>query len=488
MKNYLKNIKKYDFAEKFKFFVDKIKAVNVKSFKTIIVVYTVIFSVFLFLSIPGLYNYKNYLKKIETAALLDFKIRLDNIVDVKYRFVPKPHILIGEATVSFDKVGSKEFANLKNIKIYISLIDLYKKNEISIKSLSVSKANFYFGKNTFSNFREHLNKAIIKPIKVSNSNFFYLAKNEEVASISPIKELNYFIDYKLKEKNLKIKGKLFDVNYNFNWKKNYNDPNKIKSHISFANPNISLSNISNKNFQNSFNDGKLKTIFLNNKIDINYKVFKDKINFITENNNLDSNYKIKFNGSIDLNPFYFNAKADLFNLDYVILIDKILPYLYIYRESIHPNINGNFKINFISEKNKLIENISANLTFNNEKIIVNESSVDIKKIGNLIVSDLKYTNKDEKIYIKSKMQLNIDDQKQFYYRFQIPKKNRISIEKIDFHLEKNLDEKKYYISNIKINSMNDDLNSSKINLFDDHEINNIQTLTKLINDYLEAIN
>ena len=127
MKNYLKNIKKYDFAEKFKFFVDKIKAVNVKSFKTIIVVYTVIFSVFLFLSIPGLYNYKNYLKKIETAALLDFKIRLDNIVDVKYRFVPKPHILIGEATVSFDKVGSKEFANLKNIKIYISLIDLYKK-------------------------------------------------------------------------------------------------------------------------------------------------------------------------------------------------------------------------------------------------------------------------------------------------------------------------------------------------------------------------
>ena len=86
------------------------------------------------------------------------------------------------------------------------------------------------------------------------------------------------------------------------------------------------------------------------------------------------------------------------------------------------------------------------------------------------------------------MQLNIDDQKQFYYRFQIPKKNRISIEKINFDLEKNLDEKKYYLSNIKINSMNDDLNSSKINLFDDHEINNIQTLTKLINDYLEAIN
>ena len=42
--------------------------------------------------------------------------------------------------------------------------------------------------------------------------------------------------------------------------------------------------------------------------------------------------------------------------------------------------------------------------------------------------------------------------------------------------------------NFQVASSNDDLNSSKINLFDDHEINNIQTLTKLINDYLEAIN
>ena len=106
-------------------------------------------------------------------------------------------------------------------------------------------------KNIFTNFRKHLNQVIIKPIKITNSNFFYLGKNLEVANISPIKELNYFIDYKTKEKNLKIKGKLFDVNFNFTWKKNYNDPNKIKSNISFTHPNISLSNISNKNYQNS---------------------------------------------------------------------------------------------------------------------------------------------------------------------------------------------------------------------------------------------
>ena len=488
MKNYLKNIKKFDFIEKFKIFADKIKNIDIKSFKTIITVYIIIFSVFLFLSIPGLYNYKNYYEEIKSEILSDFKIRIDNITDIKYRFVPKPHILIEEANVSFDEADEEEFAKLKNIKIYISLIDLYRKNKISIKNLTVSKANFYFTKNIFTNFRKHLNQAIIKPIKITNSNFFYLGKNSEVANISPIKELNYFIDYKTKEKNLKIKGKLFDVNFNFTWKKNYSDPNKIKSNISFTNPNISLSNISNKNYQNSFNDGKLKTIFLNNKIDINYKFFKDKINFITADNNPDSKYKIKFNGSIDLNPFYFIAKADLFNLDYTILVEKVLPYLYMYRNTIHPNLNGEFKINFISEKNKLLESISANLTFNNEKIVVKESNVKIKKIGNLIISDLKYTNKDEKIYIKSKMKLNIDNQKQFYYRFQVPKKNRINIKRIYFDLDKNLDEEKYYISNININSPDNELYAPASDLYNDKEINNIQTLTKLINNYLEEIN
>ena len=183
MKNYLKNIKKIHFIENFKLFINKIKDIDIKSFKTIIAVYTIIFSGFLFLSIPGLYNYKNYYEEIKLETLLDFKIRIDNISNVKYRFVPKPHILIEEANVSFNKAEAKEFAKLNNIKMYISLIDLYKKNKITIKKIAVSKANFYFSKNTFADFREHLNQAIIKPIKITNSNFFYLGQDLEKNSL-----------------------------------------------------------------------------------------------------------------------------------------------------------------------------------------------------------------------------------------------------------------------------------------------------------------
>ena len=488
MKNYLKNIKKIDFTQKFNSIFVKIKDIDLKSFKTIIIIYSLIFSVFLFLSIPGLYNYKNYYENIQNEVFKDFKLRLDNITEVKYRFVPKPHILIEEANLNFNKNNDDKFAKLKNIKLYISIIDLYRTDKISIKEMKVNKGNFYFKKNTIYNFMDHLNKAIVKPIKISNSNFFYLSKNNEVANIVPIKELDYFIDFKLKEKNLKIKGKLFDVNYNYIWKKDYNNPNTIKTNIKFTNPNISLSNKTIKDHENDINDGMLKIIFLNNKLNINYKNIKDKISFLSDKNNLDTNYKIKLDGNASLNPFYFNTKTTLSNIDFYTLVDKFLPNLYVYRNSIHSNINGVSSFNLINTKNKLLDNIGIKFKFIDKKVIIEKFNIEVKKIGNLNISDLEYINKEDEIYVKSKIQLNIKDSKQFYYRFQVPKKNRVNLKKISFDLEKNLDRKIYYISNIRINSIENILENETSDVFSEKEIFNIQTLTKLVNEYLALIN
>lgn len=367
-------------------------------------------------------------------------------------------------------------------------MDLYKKDKISIKEININKGNFYFKKNTFSYFKEHLDKAIIKPIKINNSNFFYLSKNDEVANIVPIKELKYYIDFKIKEKNLKIKGKLFDVSFNYIWKKNYNNPNIVESSVNLVNPNINLSNKTVKNYENNINDGLLKIIFLNNKLNINYKNIKNKISFLTDKNNLDTNYKIKLNGNIALNPFYFNTNVSLSNIDFYSLVDKFLPYLYNYRDSIHSNINGISSFTLLNTKNKLLENILMSFKFANQKMLIDKFNIKIKKIGNLTISDLDYLDKEDEVYVKSKIVFNILDSKQFYYRFQVPKKNRINLKQINFDLEKNLDKKVYYISNIKINSYEKDLENETSDIFDEREIFNIQTLKKLINDYLASIN
>ena len=142
MKNYFKYIKKFHFTEKANLVIQKIKQININSFKAILVIYAIIFSLFLFLAIPGLYNYENYYDQIKKQTLLDFKFKVENIKDIKYRFVPKPHILIKNANVAFDSDKELQFAKIKDLKLYISLTDLYKKNKISIKNIVIINGSF----------------------------------------------------------------------------------------------------------------------------------------------------------------------------------------------------------------------------------------------------------------------------------------------------------------------------------------------------------
>ena len=60
MKKKLKNLKKSNFIHKFNLFITNIKPLKLNNFQIIILIYAVIFSVFLFLSFPGLFNYDKY--------------------------------------------------------------------------------------------------------------------------------------------------------------------------------------------------------------------------------------------------------------------------------------------------------------------------------------------------------------------------------------------------------------------------------------------
>ncbi len=87
------------------------------------------------------------------------------------------------------------------------------------------------------------------------------------------------------------------------------------------------------------------------------------------------------------------------------------------------------------------------------------------------------------------MVLEVNDQKQFYKRFQISKKNRINLKKINFDLMKDIDENIYFISNIKYNfddkSQKDNEVVSELKTY---QINNIQELTQIIKKNFNKIN
>ena len=87
------------------------------------------------------------------------------------------------------------------------------------------------------------------------------------------------------------------------------------------------------------------------------------------------------------------------------------------------------------------------------------------------------------------MVLEVNDQEQFYKRFQISKKNRINLKKINFDLEKDIDENIYFISNIKYNLDDKSQKDNKIvSELKTYQINNIQQLTQIIKKNFNKIN
>ena len=102
-------------------------------------------------------------------------------------------------------------AELKNIKVYISISDFYKSDTFKIKKITVSKANLYLNSLSLTNFIQTLKKSVVIHFVIKNSTLFFKDKKNEIILISKIKNLDYKNDFVNKKKILKIDGIIFDV-------------------------------------------------------------------------------------------------------------------------------------------------------------------------------------------------------------------------------------------------------------------------------------
>ena len=72
MKKKLKNLRKSNFIQKFDLFFSNIKPIKLSNFKAIISINVIIFSFFLFLSLPGLFDYEKYHEQIKKKNICRF--------------------------------------------------------------------------------------------------------------------------------------------------------------------------------------------------------------------------------------------------------------------------------------------------------------------------------------------------------------------------------------------------------------------------------
>ena len=471
MKNYLSKIKKF----KVKNYISNFRKKS--PFNPIISSIILVFLLSLYFTIPTFYNYENFDKEIQKKVSKDFKLNLKNISSITYLMLPTPHFLIEECDIHFSNDPKEKILKAKHLKINVFSKNLHKKENIELKNIHLNKVDLDLQFIDIKNFYNHLKYNISKPIYINKGNLFFRDQNKEIILISKIKNFEYFFDFQSKSKKLNVLGNLFGSNFKFNWEKNFSNPYITTSDIKFYNPNLNISNKFNKENEN-FTKAETRFRFLRNSLDLNYKFNRDSIELIDDKSKIINHSKLI--GNIKLDPFFFDLNLILSGIRIETVLSNLILNLYKTNQSTNLNFNGNLKINLNEINNRLFENLVININFLQERISLNDSSLNIKKIGKINFSDPSIYEKNQKIFIKSKINFNVDNQQELYRRFLIPRQNRINLNKVYFEVEYNIDDGNYFLSSINFNE-------NKNNQIIFQKIKNIQQLNNFISSEFKKV-
>ena len=109
--------------------------------------------------------------------------------------------------------------------------------------------------------------------------------------------------------------------------------------------------------------------------------------------------------------------------------------------------------------------------------------INLSKIGDIEIKENLFYEDDGNVFFLTKLQLNVNNQDEFYRRFLIKKSKRININKIFLLLEKNIDTDDFYLLDFRLN---EDIKTKFI--FEDLKLseriyfNNFQKFRNIIQD------
>ena len=78
-------------------------------FHLVIVFFIIFFGTAIFFSIPTFYDYKKYNQKIEEAIKSEYKVNIQNLNKISFKFIPSPHLLIKNADLKIESKYIKKF-------------------------------------------------------------------------------------------------------------------------------------------------------------------------------------------------------------------------------------------------------------------------------------------------------------------------------------------------------------------------------------------
>ena len=438
-------------------------------FHLVIVFFIIFFGTAIFFSIPTFYDYEKYKQKIEKTINKEFKININNFKDISFRFIPSPHLLIKKADLKIKDSEKSVISELKNVKIFISLVDFYNKDIFKIKRIEVNKANLYLDQISLVNFINNLKKNIVNNFIIKKSTLFFRDRSGEIILISTIKNFDYKIDFLNNKKILKIKGNIFDSDYEFKYIIDYNYPNIQNTTLELRNPNIYFENnlVSKLNSNQNFKRGKLNSKFLSKTNDLSYEIIDNTITFLDKDI---KNSNFSLDGSINFKPFHFNLTMDLNKIN-LYELENLLYFLHKNENLKYENLSGVLKINLNDIENKSFKKGWLKLKFENSELSLDHAKLDINDFADLIIADYIYLDDiDQILQIKIKMNIyNKEKLNRFLFNY---KKNKILSDNLYFTYQYNSNTGNSFISSVTNKGFHKNVEFYKFN--------NIQQLKNLL--------
>ena len=439
-------------------------------FHLVLVFFIIFFGTAIFFSVPTFYDYKKYNQKIENTINNEFKIKLHNLENISFRFIPSPHLLIKKGDLKIGENEKNIISKLENIKVFISITDLYDE-KFKIKKIIVNKANFYLNSLSLKNFILNLKKNIVNNFIIKKSTLFFKNKNDEIILISTIKNFDYKIDFVNSKKILKIDGNIFDSNYQFKYLIDYKKFNIQNIYFELKDPNLIIENnlIDNMKTSELIQNGNLKFQFLNQINNFDYEVQNNQIKF--KNKNF-KNSILDLNGSINFDPFYFNLTVDLKDTS-LSKLENLLYFLYKNRKLKSENLSGLIKLNLNSIDNKVLKKGELNLLFEGADLKTEKEKFYLNDFAILEISEYEYLeNNNQLLQIKIKIEiLNNEKFNRFLYNY---KKDKILSKQIYFTYQFNADTGNNFISKVSTKGFG--------NYSEFYKFNNLQQLKNLLKD------
>ena len=410
---------------------------------------------------PTLYN-KDLLKsKIKNQIFERYGLEINFNDEIRYGFFPSPNFYSNNLSI-IEK--DKEIAKVKNFKTFISFSRFFEMNYLSVKDVVIKKADFNINFNDLDFFKKLL---FIDPndykLRIQKSNIFFNSEEDEILFINKVEYINLFYDEKNFQNILSLKNEMFNVPFQL---KIRNKPNQKKFSSSFNSKKIRLSIDNDFNYGNKINKGLMNILLINKDTELNYQITKNLLSFNSKNE------KNKYSGFFEFKPFYLSADFQYENIiiknifkDDSILIDLFKSEIL---KNKNLNINTNFKIKKINDINQF-NNLDLNLSLTEGNISPSNSSIMWKDDLKIKLDESFLIYDKSEIYLVSKVILDLKDAMDFFSFFQVPRKNRKSIKKIEFNFNYNISNSKMNFDNIiidnrenlKLNNFINDYNSSQ---------------------------